>query len=137
MSRDAERIALYGALGGLLPEGTTLRYESVPEDDGIIDSDDLWVLCKLKPFGAAQKNIGVSNPLKRTRGFFIIKIYDREDHGYADIYRMIDTVEAGFLHKTFNSGELYIERISNVEHPAYKGWNCIDAIVEYHNDSST
>jgi len=136
MSRDSERIALYTHLQSILPEGTTLRYETISEDDEIIASHELWLLCKLTPYASHQKNLGVSNPLKRSLGDLLVKVFGREENGFADIYRMIDILEANFLHKTFDNGTLYIDRISQVQHPSYKGWNCIDVVIDYHADTT-
>jgi len=136
MSHDSERIALYSALQTALPVDTTLRFESVRENDTILDSDELWVLCKITPYLSHQKNLGVSNPLKRSLGLFSVEIYDREENGFADIYRMIDTLEAAFLHETFDSGTLYIDRITHTTHQAIKGWNRMDVVIDYHADTT-
>jgi len=117
MSHDSERVALYTALQEALPEGTLIRYETINEDDGVLSSEELWVLCSLKPYLAFQKSIGTTNPLKRSMGIFSVQIYDQDSNGYADIFRLSDTLETAFLHRRFDNNTLMIDKISQVQHP--------------------
>jgi len=134
VSHNNDRIALYTAVNNAFSSVCPIRFDTLPEADGIISSDSVWIHCELEPIKSRQKSLGATNPMKRTLGLLTIKIYDREENGSADIFDIMELIETTFLHKSFNSGTLYIDDIQFVNKSAVKGWICKLAIVHYHSD---
>ena len=136
MSIDTTRIALYTALKEGIEEGTPLVFDTIPDDDPITEGDQLWLRCYLDPVDTFQHLIGTDSPLERTIGFLIIEIYDREEKGYADIFRMCDSIKPIFRRKHFNSGSLRTERMQIQDREPYKNWNSKAVMIHYTEDEN-
>ena len=137
MSRDSDRILLYTIIRDKYDGVVPVRFDTIQEDDDVISSDSPWIMCMIDPYDSRQHGLGVSTSVRRTLGMLVVRIYDREENGYADILRMEDEIEGLFLHKSFNNGSLRIKRISSVKRDAYKGWICRINNIHYESDISS
>jgi len=123
MSLDSIRIAFYGTLKSTLETlSIPFRFESIREGDPIVSQDQLWVRAFLQPDESFQHSIGTSTPLTRSTGLFVIEIYDREEKGFAEIFRTIDSVKPYFYRKTFDSGKISISKINISKRSIVNGW---------------
>jgi len=139
MSYDSARIALYTVLNSNIDQALIgLRFDTIMEEDPITDGSMPWIRAVLEPFETFQKSIGSSTPLDSTLGFLNCEIYDREENGFAEIFRIADTLKQLFMGKRFDSGKIIIDRVSLLTRPAYHSWNSKLVQINYiSNEQST
>jgi len=122
MSYDSSRIALYTVLSNGIT--TPIRFDTILEDDPITTDINPWVKCFIDPIETSQKSIGTEAPLDRTIGQLVVEIYDRESNGFAEIYRIADTISNLYRGKTFDNGDIFISKVLVLNKASYSGWNC-------------
>jgi len=123
MSYDSSRVALYTVLNDGIGATIPIRFDTISEDDNITMGVVPWVRCYIDPIETSQHSIGTSMPLDRTVGQLIIEIYCRESDGFADIYKIADTISDLYRGKTFDNGDIFISKVLVLKRDVYMGWN--------------
>ena len=125
MSYDSTRIALYSELLDKIDQNIiSLRFDTIKEEDPITLTHKPWIRCFLEPIETSQHNLGTSTPLDKTIGFLMIEIYDREENGYAEILRIADFIKSLFYRKSFQNGDIIINKATILNKKTYLEWNC-------------
>ena len=132
MSSDAERIAFDTEIIATFDATVPLRFGSISEDDRITTEDNLWMNCVLVPGEAFAGSVGTSATyIKKRLGMYEITVWDREEKGFADILRKLDTIEDLFIGRSLNSGNTVITRAMIMPMSPYKGWNGKQITISY------
>jgi len=131
MSADAERIAFDTEIITTFTT-TPLRFGTVQENDRITTEDNLWLQCRLVPGGSFNGSIGTNSVyLKKRLGMYEMTVWDREEHGDADIIRAIDSIENLFIGKAINFGKTIITRTNCLPVGSKDGWQGKQITISY------